>query len=97
MNADLNDSLDDLLDGHVTDQPKALPTDAGLTRVREMGHVETCPKCHGTGDARRRPPAHSCCQGLGRRRPSGGAEVAQRHAGAPRPPAGRLCHDVAGL
>jgi hypothetical protein len=49
MNADLNDSLDDLLDGHVTDQPKALPTDAGLTRVREMGHVESCPKCRGTG------------------------------------------------
>lgn len=53
--SDLNDDLSDLLGGtrHYV-APKALPTDAGLARVRETAAsvTESCPKCHGTGKFR---------------------------------------------
>lgn len=48
---DNGDDLNDLLGNDVPAAPRALPTDAGLTRIRETvpQFVETCPSCRGTG------------------------------------------------
>lgn len=50
-NTDLNDSLDDLLDGTPTGTAKVLPAAPELARMRETveAFTETCPKCRGTG------------------------------------------------
>jgi hypothetical protein len=56
-----NDSIDDLLGGTPSTEPKQLPQDAGFVRIREqgIGHVPAaqtfkvpCAKCHGTGSFR---------------------------------------------
>lgn len=46
-----NDSLDDLLGGAPSTQPKSLPMDDASVRIRQNVETfsETCPKCRGTG------------------------------------------------
>ena len=50
-NTDLNDSLEDLLDGAPTGTAKVLSAAPEMARVRAAAetYTETCPKCRGTG------------------------------------------------